>query len=313
MQESFIFARFTRTETLQLMKKIVILLCILLNFASLKAQETYTVNGETLQLKTEVDGNLDLLWNIFDGQYRYFVRTEDGSIQELVNTKNPETKKYQEEYKTVLNNLTKDYGLTAEKVNLTLSSLKDYINIYDSTSDLNFNYEPRTKLKSRLGVFGGVTNQPFITNPNNTSVPFFGAEFEIYGDASFKRHAGYFSLRTALESDDFKYSATELGLGYRFRVINKSNFSFYGNLTFVTYTFYTQTTSYENPLIPGTYITEDQSGSNFEAPFIFGIGSDIKVIKNGYITLAYNNLFALLIKNQGNFPVDLALGFKFNL
>lgn len=295
------------------MKKIVFILCLLFTYNSLKAQETYTVNDEMLQLKTEVDGNLDLLWNIIDDQYRYFVRTEDGSIIELVNTKNPDTKKYLEEYKTVLNNLTKDYGLTADKVNLTLSSLKDYLNVYNSTSDLNYNYEPRAKLKSRLGVFGGVTNQPFVVNPDNQSVPFFGAEFEVYGDAGFKRHAGYFSLRTALESDDFKYSSTELGLGYRFRVINKSNFSLYGNLTFVTYTFYNQSINYEDPNSPGTFISDDNSGSNFEAPFIFGIGSDIKITKNGYLTLAYNNLFALFIENQGNFPVDLALGFKLNL
>ncbi|HLV69932.1 MAG TPA: hypothetical protein VKY34_04435, partial [Xanthomarina sp.] len=109
------------------MKKLVILLCLFLSILSLKAQESYTINGETLQLKTEVEGNLDLLWNIIDDQYRYFVRTEDGFIKELLNTKNPDTKKYQEQYKNTLNNLTKEYGLNAKKVNLTLASLKDYI------------------------------------------------------------------------------------------------------------------------------------------------------------------------------------------
>lgn len=295
------------------MKKIVFILCLLFSFTHTKAQESYTVNGETIQLKTEVDGNLDLLWNVIDGQYRYFIRTEAGTIEELKNTKNPDTRKYQEEYKTTLNSLTQEYGLTADKVNLTLVSLKDYINIYNSTSDLNYSFEPRSKLQTRIGVFGGITNQPFIYNPNNTTVPFFGAEFEIYSDTSFKRHAGYFSLRSALEDDEFKYSATELGLGYRFRVINKPSFSFYGNVTFVTYTFVNETISYENPSNPGSYISEDQSSSNLEAPFIFGLGSDIKVIKNGYITLAYNNLFAFFIENQGNFPTDFALGFKFNL
>ncbi|MFL0353839.1 hypothetical protein [Xanthomarina sp. GH4-25] len=295
------------------MKKLFFILCLLLPLATLKAQDTYTINGETLQLKTEVEGNLDLLWNIFDGQYRYFVRTEDGSIQELKNTKNPDTKKYQEEYKTTLNALTQEYGLSAEKVNLTLASLKEYINMYDSTSDLSFNYEPRARVQSRLGVFGGLTNQPFVNNLNNASVPFFGAEFEIYSDSSFNRHAGYFNIMTALDADDFEYSSTQLGLGYRFRFINKSNFSIYGNITFITYTFYNETVRYEDPLNPGTFITSDNSDSNLEAPFIFGLGSDIKVTKNGYITLAYNNLFALFIENQGNFPIDFAVGFKFNL
>lgn len=313
MRKSFIFVRFTRTEILDLMKKLVFILCLLFSFSSLYAQESYIINGETLQLKTEVEGNLDLLWNTIDRQYRYFIRTKDGSIQELVNTKNPETKKYQEEYKATLNELTQEYGLSAEDVRLTLASLKDYINMYNSTSDINFNYEPRAKMQSRLGVFGGLTNQPFVNNPNNTSVPFFGAEFEVYSDKRLERHAGYFNLRTALEADDFKYSSTQLGLGYRYRFINKSNFSIYGNLTFVTYTFYNETVSYEDELNPGTYITKKQSDSQLEAPFIFGLGSDIKVTKNGYITLAYNNLIALFNENEGNFPIDFAVGFKFNL
>lgn len=295
------------------MKKLVILLCLFLSILSLKAQESYTINGETLQLKTEVEGNLDLLWNIIDDQYRYFVRTEDGFIKELLNTKNPDTKKYQEQYKNTLNNLTKEYGLNAKKVNLTLASLKDYINMYNSTSDLSYNYEPRNKIQARLGIFGGLTNQPFVNNPNNTSVPLFGAEFEVYSDTRLTRHAGYFSLRTALDADDFEYSATQLGIGYRFRAINKETFSVYGNVTFVTYTFHTETVSYEDPLNPGTFITEENSDSELEVPFIFGLGSDIKVTKNGYITLAYNNLFALFIDNQGNSPIDFAVGFKLNL
>jgi hypothetical protein len=293
------------------MKKLVFVLCLLLPSVSLNAQETYTINGETLELKTEVNGNLDLLWTVSDKNYRYFVRTENGSIIELVNTKNPETRKYQKEYISTLNELTKGYGLTAEKVNLTLPSLKNYINIYNSSSDLSYNFEPKSKLQTRIGIFGGVTNQPFIYNPNNKSVPSFGAEFEVYSDKRFKRHAGYFNLITALETDDFKYASTQLGLGYRFRFINKETFSVYANVTFVTYTFYNQTVTYEDPF--GSNITEEQSGSSFDAPFIFGLGSDIKVTKNGYITLAYNSLFAIFTENQGNFPIDFAVGFKFNL
>ncbi|MCX7546965.1 hypothetical protein OS188_03260 [Xanthomarina sp. F1114] len=295
------------------MKNLIFLLCLSLPCLSLNAQEPYIVNGEALQLKIEVEGNLDLLWNIFDGKYRYFVRTENGSIQELINTKNLETKKYREEYKTVLNNLTQDYGLSAEKINLTLGSLKEYINMYNSTSDLNYNYEPRPKIKARLGGLLGLTNQPFVNNPNNSLAPVFGAEFEVYSNKRLKRHAGYFNLRTALETDDFKYSSTQLGLGYRYRFIYRNNFSIYGNITFVTYTFYNETLSYENELNPGTYIIEKDCGSRLEAPFSFGLGSDIKVTENGYITLAYDNLIALFTKNEGSFPIDFALGFKFNL
>ena len=45
-----------------------------------------------MQLKTQIDGKIDLLWNIIDNQYRYFIRTEDGTITELKNTKNADNK-----------------------------------------------------------------------------------------------------------------------------------------------------------------------------------------------------------------------------
>ena len=62
------------------MKKSLLIFILCFAFQFYYGQETYTVNGETLQLKTEIDGKLDLLWNTFDGEYRYFVRTEIGTI-----------------------------------------------------------------------------------------------------------------------------------------------------------------------------------------------------------------------------------------
>jgi hypothetical protein len=291
------------------MKKLLFFICFIAFSVSGFAQQTYTVNNETLELKTEVEGNLDLLWNIFDGKYRYFVRDKDGDIQELVNTKNEDTHKYQEEYKTVLSGLTKDYDLPAEKVNLTLFSLKEYFNTYNATSDLNFSYEDRAKLQSRLGVFGGITNQPFVENPNNKSVPFFGVEFEIFEQSKLPRHALFFQLRHALEHDDFKYSATQLAIGYRFRVINKDAFNFYGNLKMATYTISKTTYTSIDPNI-GTF---SETNSGVQVPFVLGLGADIKVSTNSFITLAYHDIYALFIDNYDNFPIDFALGYKINL
>lgn len=305
---SFNFYSFTGNPKTIKMKKLL-LFCVIATSFSTFAQENYTINGETLELKTEVDGNLDLLWNIFDGTYRYFVRTNEGDIQELTNTKNKETKKYQEEYKNTLNELTKDFDLKANKVNLTLFSLKEYLNTYNSSSDLNYTYEDRAKLKTRLGVFGGITNQPFVENPNNESVPFFGLEFELFEQNKLPRHALFFHLRHALENDDFKYSATQLSLGYRFRVINKETFNFYGNVNLVTYTASKETFTSTDPNI-GTF---DVSNSGIQVPFSLGLGADIKVTKNGFITLAYNNIYAIFIDNSDNFPIDFAIGYKINL
>ena len=212
------------------MKKLIFFITCTAFSLILHAQETYTIGNESLELKTEVDGNLDLLWTIDNSKYRYFVRSNDGTIKELVNTKNSETRTYQEEYKAVLNELTSDYELSAEKVNLTLFSLKEYLNEYNSKSDLNYNYEKRATLQSRLGVFGGITNQPLVDNPNNTTVPMFGLDFEVFSNNKLQRHALFFQVRHSLDDDEFQYSSTQLSIGYRFRFINTSRFNFYGNL-----------------------------------------------------------------------------------
>ena len=54
------------------MKKLLLFACLIFTISAV-AQKEYIVNGETLQLKTEVDGTLDLLWTITNQQYRYFV------------------------------------------------------------------------------------------------------------------------------------------------------------------------------------------------------------------------------------------------
>ncbi len=87
------------------MKTLLFCICVLLGLSTLNAQENYTINGETFQLKTEVNGKIDLLWNIIDNEYRYFIRTSDNNITELVNTRDGDDN-YQEQYKTTLENAT---------------------------------------------------------------------------------------------------------------------------------------------------------------------------------------------------------------
>ena len=115
------------------MKRLGLIFSFLLCISTLQAQENFTVKGENLQLKTEVEGQLDLLWNIIDGHYRYFVRTSDNTITELVNTRD-ENRQFKNEYKTTLENLTGD---SANNVNLTLNDIKRYDNglsrIYKAT------------------------------------------------------------------------------------------------------------------------------------------------------------------------------------
>jgi hypothetical protein len=286
------------------MKKIIFVFCFFLRITSLDAQETYTVQGETLQLKTEVDGQLDLLWNTVNGRYRYFVRTNDDTITELVNTRD-ENRHYQEEYKTALQNLT---GIPPLKVNFTLVDLKAFIDDYNISQDSSYQSSVyNAKLQLLLGVFGGITNSPFIGNPNNTKSPQFGAELELLDGNRIKRHALFMQLRHVLETDEFKYSTTELALGYRFRVINARSFSLYGQSKFATLNFLKNT-------VPGANdVPVEINETVVDIPLTFGIGADIRLTDSSYFTINYNELFAVLVENNGNFSTNFTVGYKFNL
>ena len=288
------------------MKKLIITFCLCLVFNLNYSQDTYAINGETLELKTELNGSLDLLWNIIDGNYRYFIKESDGSITELKNTKGSDNK-YQEEYKSVLQEATG--GLSTDKVKLTLYSLRNFIDTYNASKDPNYTSFSTTEssVQFRLGFSAGITNNPFVGNADNNKNPLIGAELEIYETTNLPRHSGFFQLRHAFQSDDFPYSTTELSLGYRYRIINKAKFSLYGQLKMATLNFSSVTFESESNA------EIDQSDTSFDIPLIFGIGSDIKIGDNSFLTIIYGELFAVLLDNQGNFSTDIAIGYKFNL
>lgn len=292
------------------MKKIIFLLLFVLFCFSTSAQKQYTIKGETLELKTEVTGTIDLLWNIINREYRYFVRKND-VITELINTRG-NNNKFQEEYKTTLSELTKDSGLNTSDVKLTLYDLGNFINKYNASQDSNYVIATKeANIKSRLLIFGGVTNSPFINNPDNINNPQFGAEIEIFEGNILPRHTLFFEIKHVLNNDEFKYSTTQLSLGYRFRFINTEKFILYANVVFGTYNFSKNTLLFINEA--DVIITEEITNNGFDAPFAFGIGADFKITSNSFITLNYNELFALFVDSQDNFSTNIALGYKFNL
>ena len=292
------------------MKKLIFLCCFLLSCSLLKAQESYVVKGETLQLKTEVDGKLDLLWNIIDNEYRYFIRTSDDAIIELQNTRD-DNDRYQEEYRTTLQNATS--GMSAKKVNLTLPSLISFVEDYNKTLDTTFeSTHSKSKAQMRLSIFGGITNSPFVTNPDNVKTPVFGAELEVMEGRELPRHSGFLQLRHVLEDKDkLPYSTTEVSLGYRFRLIKSNVFNLFADVKVATVNFSKSTV----PIAAngGVVTIQEVSDTAFDVPFVFGIGTDIRVSKSSFITLGYNQLFAAFLDNQGNFSTDVTLGYRLKL
>ena len=287
------------------MKKILLFILLCFAFQVNYSQENYTVNGETLELKTEIDGKLDLLWNTIEGEYRYFIRTENGTITELKNTKDS-NKTYLEQYKTTLSDLTN--GISTEKLKFRLYDLRNYIDNYNVSTDATYKSTiKKPKVQFRLGLFGGITNTPFVSNPDNVKLPFGGGELEVFEANVSPRHSGFIQGRHTFDADKFLYSNNELSFGYRYRVINKSSFSIYGQVKLATLNMTKFTFDDEN----GRQASIDETA--FDVPFIFGIGTDIKVSKNGYITIIYGELFAAFLDNQGNFSTDISIGYKFNV
>jgi len=177
------------------MKCPLIVIVFLLLFVSVSAQENYEYQGEQLYLKTHIDGEVDLLWNIIDGKYRYFLRKQDGTLVELSNTKTDG--KYQEEYKKVLLELDPNQESRLDKVDLTLYELGIFVDNYNQSQDPNYDTQVRTiKIEGRLEIFGGITNSPFAFNPENYTTPQAGFGIELIDLQTFPRHALYLNAQS---------------------------------------------------------------------------------------------------------------------
>src|SRR5690554_3637846 len=279
----------------------------LLLTTSVHSQQQYTVDGNTYTLKTEVEGSLTLLWNTIDGEYRYFSKKEN-EILELKNTK--QEGRYQEEFKQVLQKQTADVNISTEKVNLTLPSLHTFFAEYNTLRNPSYTETKKNiDLQFRLGAYVGVTNSVYTDNVDNTLQGVGGLELEMIDAVKLRRHAMVLGFRHTFESSDHKYSASQFSLNYRFKFIKTPKLDMFVNAKFATFTFFKKEMTYIKNEIT---VTENESGSDFNAPLTFGIGADYKV-GNGYITFNYHDIVGLNVDSNKEFPIDFSLGYKFNL
>lgn len=299
---------------LQLMKiffSSLSLLILMLLATNTHAQQNYVVDGETYSLKTDIEGSITLLWNTIDGEYRYFLKKED-QIIELKNTK--QNGKYQEEYKDILRAQTSKFNISPEKVNLTLPSLHNFLAEYNSLVDPSFIEEKESiNLQFRLGAFTGVSNSIYTENPNNDLQILAGIDFEILDPIKLKRHAAVVQFKQTFESNDYKYSASQFSLNYRFKFVKTSKLDIYIHTKLAALTFSSKEIAIPISDDPLNYENHKTSGSSFTAPISFGLGADYKV-GNGYVTFGYNDIVSLnLDRENKSFPMDFSLGYKFNL
>ncbi|MAZ71850.1 MAG: hypothetical protein CMC70_01765 [Flavobacteriaceae bacterium] len=292
------------------MKRIVLVFSfLLLATTALIAQETYTVDGQSYTLKTEVEGTITLLWNTIEGEYRYFAK-KGNSITELKNTKT--NGKYQEEFKETLQVLTADNPVSTDKVNLTLASLRSYVNTYNKQVDPSFsNDRPSIQLGVRLGVFAGISNAIFTQNPNNTLLPTAGIDLELIDEVKLKRHSVVLRFKQTFGNDEFQYNASQASLNYRLKFIKTETLDIFLNTKFVSYT-YSKRDDFIVTQPNGDVALESSSGGDFTAHGVFGLGADFKLGK-GYLFFTYNDIVGLGLDSNNEFPVDFSLGYKINL
>lgn len=286
------------------MKYLLIILAIFFTQVSF-SQQSYSVNGENLSLYAEAEGNLTLLWNSFDGNYRYFIK-KDNEIVELKNTKVNGV--YQEEYKDVLKNYT---NADTSKVKLTKADLVKAVDAYNMQNDASYvSKTTSVQLKTRLGGFVGITNYPYFVNPDNTALPQFGAELEIIDDVKLKRHSLALLLRHILGNNNYDFSSTQVSLNYRFKFVKTETFDIFVNTKIADFVHVSQDLSFTDN--NGEVTNISASGSEFQAPFGIGVGADI-ALGNGFLTILYQDIFALNLNDNGEFSIDFVLGYKWNL
>lgn len=287
--------------------RLLFMLAMLLSIYA-SGQQQYTVEGQTLTLKTEVEGKLTLLWNIFDGEYRYFSK-KGNTIIPLVNTK--VDGKYQEEYKTVLSQQTADGVVATNNLRLTLSSLTKFVNTYNAQADPTFVAEPAgSKMESRLGGFFGMMNNVYFVNPDNTFLFMAGIDFEILEKNKLRRHSLVFQFRQVFSNSNYDFSSSQLSMNYRFKYVQTEALDLFINLKIASYTYIDRSIDVVD--MNDDVDTVAGSGGEFQSPLAFGLGADIPV-GNGFISVAYNDILAITLDNNGEVPVDISLGYKFRL
>lgn len=283
------------------------IVALFLFVAALNAQQQqqYTVDGKKYTLNTEIDGSLTLLWNVIDGEYRYFSK-KGNTIEELKNAK--VDGKYQEEFKETLRKQTSGALIDVSKVKFTRPGLSKFVVAYNKATDPSFSHEDSAvKLQFRLGAFAGISNNVYSNNPENDLAPVFGLDLEVLDGVKLKRHAVVIRFRQAFEYANTKFSS-QLSMNYRFKFVKSPKFDVFISTKFVAWRYSKKDTATTN---------EDNSGSAFLAPAAFGLGADYAV-GNGFITFQYNDIVALGVDGKNDdgsthFPVDFTLGYKFIL
>lgn len=286
------------------MIKYVFLIFFLAVTPQLVAQEIFIIEGDTLQLQREVKGPLNLYWAEKDNRYRYFIQKKK-RMRELTNRNG--------EFQEQLAEFTHEVDISVKDVKFALYSLKHFANKYNALVKEDYTYNTSTpNIRNRIGLFTGLSNNKYTTNPENIIAPVLGLEFEFFDPNLAPRHVAYLQLRQSFKRKEYRYSSTQLSVNYRFKALYLTGFDIHIDAELATL-------YYSEDRIPITdesgevVAIKDERGFSFTAPFSFGLGTDIKVTEESFISLSYNDIVSVVLDGNDSFPIDFSVGYKFNL
>ena len=286
------------TKNISLTQKIsVILFFLLLGFSGF-SQKEYQVNGESLLLYVEEEGELSLLTERSTRDYRYFLKKDD-QLVELT----------KENYREKIDEYTASIDLNTRKLDFTRRDLSMIV--------LKYNYggedamDSKSNVHVRLGLWGGQSNFIMFRSEDDNQIPFAGIEAELYSEEDYPRNSLLLQLRKSFPTDDFELDITEMMIGYRFKIIDTRIFHFYAEAELISFGSYDETfLELDNNDVP-TEISESYTALN--TPLGIGAGMAIRLFNETFLTLNYSNIYKFGEDMRDDFSVDLRAGVKFRL
>lgn len=281
---------------------------ILLFFsAGLQGQGIFVIEGDTLKLTEQVRGELSLFWNESPEKPRFFVRKGDRMLElkDSLQAGRPQ-------YQTELESLTQNPDQAGD-LDFSLTDLESFVRSYNEQMQRqNLEGESRPVFASRIGFFTGLSNNVYADNPDNVLAPLIGLEFEMFNPQVSWRHSVVLDLEQSFKREGYRYTATQLSLSYRYRFLQLNRLQIYVDATLGRLLY--ERDEYSVLDEQGEVLAlRDEADFKLQAPLSLGIGADFQVTQNGYITFGYNEVVSATLDSNGSFPIDITLGYRYQL
>ena len=284
------------------------ILLFLLCAPKFQAQGIFIIEGDTLQLKQEVRGNLSLFWDEIEANPRYFVQKSNRMVELKDSLVNGEI-----QYRSVLERLTRDKAFSPVEVEFNLTSIAGFVRGYNTkVQEEKLAENEESRFSARLGFYTGLTNSVYSENPNNVLAPLIGVELEMRNPGKAPKHSAVVEIEQTFKRDDYRYTATQLSINYRFRFLELGLLEIYAEASLFRLLYALD----EREIIDDSgeiLAIRDDSQFKLQVPLSLGIGADLKVTENSYITFGYNEFVSATLDSNNSFPLDFTVGYKYNL